>query len=322
MLRPFRLRRPIGLDYNMDLDDTFNTKKALRDLGHFRVPKYGLTRYPDQPMIDGIKSFQKLRGLQVDGVMKPDGPTLKSLNQTLAKRQPLRRAQTRSQAPNTNRPLGIFGIAGEIGRKRLNRPQDVLSTRRVLAWAGRLPRHKAKNETRAGNDLFDAVKSFQQAANLKVDGWMRPGGETETELNRVIAPLVKQASTTSGPKGSTDQAGDQQQAAAMAIPAIVYKIAEFFGIAVMAALAWWQAMSAAEREKVRRQVEGEKSDGSDGDDCDHLHYNVDIPVCRAIERKRGKQAAARCYASANVRYAACRRGVPKDQLPPLDTWDN
>lgn len=83
MHQPFRLKGPIGLEYNMDLDDAFNTKKALRDLGHFRVPKFGLTPYPDEPMIDGIKSFQRRNGLREDGVMKPDGPTIKRLNETL-----------------------------------------------------------------------------------------------------------------------------------------------------------------------------------------------------------------------------------------------
>ncbi len=83
MLRPFRLKGPIGLEYNMDLDDALNTKKAFRDLGHYRVPKFGLTTYPDQPMIDGIKSFQRKNKLRVDGVMKPDGPTIKRLNETL-----------------------------------------------------------------------------------------------------------------------------------------------------------------------------------------------------------------------------------------------
>ena len=87
MLRPFRLKGPIGLEYNMDLDDAFNTKKAFRDLGHFRVPKFGLTPYPDEPMIDGIKSFQRRNGLREDGVMKPDGPTIKRLNDTLVERQ-------------------------------------------------------------------------------------------------------------------------------------------------------------------------------------------------------------------------------------------
>ncbi len=53
--------------------------------------------------------------------------------------------------------------------------------------------------------------------------------------------------------------------------------------------------------------------------CDHQYYKVDIPMCRAISRSRGKAAGQRCYAAAAQRYAACLRGQP---LPPLDTWNN
>lgn len=35
-------------------------------------------------MLDGVKSFQREQGLKVDGVMKPNGPTIKRLNETLA----------------------------------------------------------------------------------------------------------------------------------------------------------------------------------------------------------------------------------------------
>lgn len=56
-------------------------------------------------------------------------------------------------------------------------------------------------------------------------------------------------------------------------------------------------------------------------ECDHLYWNVDIPTCRAIEARRGKQAAARCYHTATFRYAACLRGTPINQLPPLDTYN-
>lgn len=60
--------------------------------------------------------------------------------------------------------------------------------------------------------------------------------------------------------------------------------------------------------------------------CKHLHYNVDIPVCRAIKRRalrsrrpQERDVARRCYESANRRYAACLLGTPLSQLPPLDT---
>jgi RHS repeat-associated protein len=38
--------------------------------------------------------------------------------------------------------------------------------------------------------------------------------------------------------------------------------------------------------------------------CEELQ-KIDIATCRAIGRRRGKAAAAACYASANQRYAAC-----------------
>jgi uncharacterized protein RhaS with RHS repeats len=67
-----------------------------------------------------------------------------------------------------------------------------------------------------------------------------------------------------------------------------------------------------------QKIAGRK-DSSGGDRRDELYYNVDIPVCKAIARRRGKQAAEKCYASAAQRYGNCIAGRP---MPPLDTWNN
>ncbi len=91
MYSPFQLNKPVGSAYSHDFDDVAKTKKALSDLGHFETPKYGATRFPDTPLFDAIKSFQKSRGLAVDGVMKPDGPTVSELSRVLAERSPRRR---------------------------------------------------------------------------------------------------------------------------------------------------------------------------------------------------------------------------------------
>lgn len=64
--------------------------------------------------------------------------------------------------------------------------------------------------------------------------------------------------------------------------------------------------------------DGKCSDTRD-DKCDKQYYEVDIPTCRGISRSRGAAAAARCYASASERYAACLAGRP---MPPLDTYNN
>lgn len=54
------------------------------------------------------------------------------------------------------------------------------------------------------------------------------------------------------------------------------------------------------------------------DPCEQQYAN-DVSVCQAIRRRRGPQAAQRCYSSAAERYSACLAGRP---LPPLDTWNN
>ncbi|MBL4690341.1 MAG: hypothetical protein JKY68_02615 [Rhodospirillales bacterium] len=96
----------------MDPDDTLSTKTALRDLGHFRTPKYGLTPYPDQPMLEGIKSFQRQNGLLEDGVMKPDGPTVTVLGQVLDQRRPKRSSQkTDNLLDRLPGPQGGQGLA-------------------------------------------------------------------------------------------------------------------------------------------------------------------------------------------------------------------
>ncbi len=67
MFNPFRLKKPIGEAFNMDLDDALNTKKALAGLGHMKVPDHGITEFPDRTMIDGIKEFQRREDLVKTG---------------------------------------------------------------------------------------------------------------------------------------------------------------------------------------------------------------------------------------------------------------
>ena len=165
MPSPLRLKRTLDPSSNVDLDDVIVAKRSLSRLGHYEVPDFGLTRFPDESLFEGIKSFQRVTGLKVDGIAKPDGPTIQTLGQRVSR------------------------------LKSLVTPSD-----------------------------------YQRAAS--------------------------------------------------------------------------------------------KPDAPTPEECDHHFYKVDIPVCRAIERRRGKRAAARCYHSAAARYAACLSGTPINQLPPLDTWNN
>jgi len=82
MINPFKLKGPFGANYSVDGEDILRTKKALHQLGHFEEKEF-VNPYADARMIDGLKSFQRSRGLAPDGVMKPDGPTAKALGDAL-----------------------------------------------------------------------------------------------------------------------------------------------------------------------------------------------------------------------------------------------
>ena len=72
----YGLSSAVSASHNTKPDDVKLVKRMLSESGHYQVPDFGITPYPDTPMIDGIKKFQKENGLAVDGVMKPEGPTM------------------------------------------------------------------------------------------------------------------------------------------------------------------------------------------------------------------------------------------------------
>lgn len=151
--------------------------------------------------------------------------------------------------------------------------------------------------------LFKGIKSFQRKHGLKVDGIMNPGGETERMMGALsMSGLGKQRQK----KRDRKQGVQLAAAAAPAIPWIASQLPGWAaGVAGMLGLTLPLG-----------------GDAPKDDNCDHQLYKVDMPTCNAIARRRGKQAGARCRSTAMERYAACLAGKPRDQWPPLDTWNN
>lgn len=87
----------------IDEEDTLQTKSALRTLGHYVTPPYGLTPYPDETMFDAIRMFQNDKGIAVDGVMKPGGETERAINIALSTGS--REDTRKSKFPNSNTPV-------------------------------------------------------------------------------------------------------------------------------------------------------------------------------------------------------------------------
>lgn len=84
MFYPLKLAGRVDRAAQVDENDTLQTKSALKALGHYKTPAYGMTPYPDEPMFDGIKAYQKVNKLKVDGVMKPRGETERSMRNKLS----------------------------------------------------------------------------------------------------------------------------------------------------------------------------------------------------------------------------------------------
>lgn len=74
---------------DIDGDDVLSVKKNLENLGYYKKPEWGMTKFGDNQMFDGIRTFQKEKQLKVDGIMKPAGETERKINEMLQqKNQP------------------------------------------------------------------------------------------------------------------------------------------------------------------------------------------------------------------------------------------
>ena len=100
-----KLKNTIGRNYGVEADDTLTMKNVLKRLGHYKTPDYGMTPYPDEPMFAGIRGFQKAKGLLVDGVVEPQGPTARALGEALQPTVP-RRTMLAAKAAAAGRPVG------------------------------------------------------------------------------------------------------------------------------------------------------------------------------------------------------------------------
>lgn len=100
----FKLKKTIGRDSNVDLNDTLRTKHALFELGYYKRPPQGISTFPDYHLFKGIERFQMDNGLHKDGVIKPGGKTEAVLRRLLV-RQVVRGDR---KALNANRLFSAF----------------------------------------------------------------------------------------------------------------------------------------------------------------------------------------------------------------------
>ncbi len=108
-----RLKDDVGGDRAVDEEDTLNTKHALKKIGYYEEPEYGMTGYPDQQMLDGIEKVQEDRGLTRDGIMKPGGETEWEINRIADEQEYAQREEKKFIRPGNKK--GHIGDVDEKG---------------------------------------------------------------------------------------------------------------------------------------------------------------------------------------------------------------
>jgi hypothetical protein len=119
-LPQFKLKSTVGSSDPVGPEDALSTKTALFRLGFLDRPKEGFSPYPDQAMFDGIRKFQKQKGLLDDGIMRPNGQTAEKIAEDLAKRKPKAAINDNATPAQT-----------ASGRKRKQGPGSILASGRA-----------------------------------------------------------------------------------------------------------------------------------------------------------------------------------------------
>lgn len=229
----FRLNGTLAADTPSDADDVKNAKRALNAVGRYESPVVGslsarvdVGPWPDVPVFEGLKRFQKEEGLRADGIARPGGPTGMTLRARAADADVAARTKKQGAGKQTPQkpaddPLApskrVATALGPGSLVSLGPPKKAKAGKKtpppgpkpivsppVLALTGGVGMGQANRPQdaagvrnalawlgRNATGIAEGVESLQQAMGLKRDGIARLGGDTERTLNRLVAPLVR-----------------------------------------------------------------------------------------------------------------------------------
>lgn len=196
MFTPFTLNDHIMPNGAADEDDVLKTKSALRLTGDYKVPDWGLTNWPDQPMHDGLKAFQEREGLDPDGWMRPGGPTERTLNAALFERSD----------DSRDGSAGVR-VSASVGPGGVNRPDDVKRAKSALGDLGLYPAARAArpdDDAEDDPDFTFAVSTFERGYRLPVTGRIDPGSAAATRLERLTRQFAVQRLAQNSLRGGTN----------------------------------------------------------------------------------------------------------------------
>lgn len=181
----FKLNKEVSeSSEDIDADDIINVKNGLKNLGYYKTPEYGITKFGDTPMFEGMRNFQKDHKLNVDGIMKPQGETETMLNKIL------RNGEYASSAAQQGLTFGwadeIEGVAGGAGYGVGSLNKKWNKTGETFGQAFKRGYVKTRDARRA--NLEEGYKR-----NPVLTGGVEMVSATINPLNKVVASVSKTA---------------------------------------------------------------------------------------------------------------------------------
>ena len=210
------LSAPVGNRQTSNANDIIQTRRNFSRLGRHDGDT-GLTVL-DRGLDSTIRTFQRDKGLKQDGIMNPGWETERALNRELKnsmrppeERQPYFASPVRLSAP--------------VGNSKANQSDDVKQVQRSLGRLGLASESKLYEPSGIlDRETIDSMRAFQGSNDLRVDGFMNPGGETETAINsslyRLASPMAEDGEGRDGdneeetpppppPEDDEDEEGDE-----------------------------------------------------------------------------------------------------------------
>ena len=89
MSHVLRLMYPVGPDREPDETDIVTLKQSLERIGQYAAPNWQKAADYDAGLFKAVEDFQRSKGLKIDGVVKPRGPTAEAIAAELGPASPL-----------------------------------------------------------------------------------------------------------------------------------------------------------------------------------------------------------------------------------------
>jgi len=237
-------------------------------------------------------------------------------------------------------------LRAPVGNNLENNPEDLRVAKQLFAAEGRYKRPIDENKY-IDRELDDAITTYQRDKNLKIDGIMNPGGETEAMLisKRLGLPAIKskksekiQPVNEARPIqrrgiGSGMMLGGGAGGGSIALEnhhpedpdknvPLFGALAEGLGISGADTAQWWANQSADDREGIVNYLENRLNSQIIQPDP-HQHcmdkYDKDMEKCKEVGKKLNWRARKACEQTASWIMSRCVTDKPLDGRKDIQT---